>query len=357
MSHGFSLKPNARKLLYDACVVLCIGLYLLGFIQITRFAQHDLRGVSELIAWMRALSTCAFWMLTVVLSIGPLARLHRVFLPLLYNRRHLGVCTFVVALAHAAVAVYFYHASGTLNPILSIFASGGALPFQALGALALLILCAMAITSHDFWNARLGAPKWKTLHMLVYLAYALIVAHIALGALQQGGTGLLPWMALASVLWLGALHCLAALRPLLGAGDATRIHSAANMPGAQQWVAVARWRDIPDNRAVVASIGGGERIALFRYDRAKLAAVSNVCAHQGGPLGEGRVVDGLITCPWHGFQYRPEDGCSPPPFNERIQTYRLKIEADQVFVDPTPLPAGAPRPVAEIPAAEMRDDG
>ena len=29
-----------------------------------------------------------------------------------------------------------------------------------------------------------------------------------------------------------------------------------------------------------------------------------------GPLGEGKIVDGCITCPWHGFQYRPQDGCT-----------------------------------------------
>jgi nitrite reductase/ring-hydroxylating ferredoxin subunit len=29
---------------------------------------------------------------------------------------------------------------------------------------------------------------------------------------------------------------------------------------------------------------------------------------QNGPLGEGRIVDGCITCPWHGYQYRPDTG-------------------------------------------------
>ena len=44
-----------------------------------------------------AFGSCAFVMLTVILSIGPLARLDRRFLPLLYNRRHFGVLTFVIA--------------------------------------------------------------------------------------------------------------------------------------------------------------------------------------------------------------------------------------------------------------------
>jgi sulfoxide reductase heme-binding subunit YedZ len=43
----------------------------------------------------------------------------------------------------------------------------------------------MAATSHDFWLANLSAPVWKTLHMLVYLAYALLVLHVTFGALQS----------------------------------------------------------------------------------------------------------------------------------------------------------------------------
>ena len=42
----------------------------------------------------------------------------------------------------------------------------------------------MAATSHDFWLHNLTAPVWKTLHMGVYVAYALIVLHVIFGVLQ-----------------------------------------------------------------------------------------------------------------------------------------------------------------------------
>jgi len=86
-------------------------------------------------------------------------------------------------------------------------------------------------------------------------------------------------------------------------------------------------------------VENAERVAIFRYD-GKLSAVSNVCAHQNGPLGEGRVIDGCVTCPWHGFQYRPEDGCAPAPFTEKIATYRLALEGDTIMLDPRPLAPG-----------------
>src|SRR5260221_13528979 len=59
-----------------------------------------------------------------------------------------------------------------------------------------------------------------------------------------------------------------------------------------------------------------------------------------GPIGEGRIIDGCVTCPWHGYQYRLMDGCAPPPFTEKLVTYRVRIAHGVVEVDPRPLPPG-----------------
>ena len=59
-----------------------------------------------------------------------------------------------------------------------------------------------------------------------------------------------------------------------------------------------------------------------------------------GPLGEGRIIDGCVTCPWHGYQYRPEDGCSPPPFKEKVTTYRLKVVDGYIYINPEAHPPG-----------------
>jgi sulfoxide reductase heme-binding subunit YedZ len=49
-----------------------------------------------------------------------------------------------------------------------------------------------------------------------------------------------------------------------------------------------------------------------------------------------------VTCPWHGFQYRLEDGRAPAPFTEKLATYRVRLRAGAVEVDPRPLPPGTP---------------
>ena len=82
-----------------------------------------------------------------------------------------------------------------------------------------------------------------------------------------------------------------------------------------------------------------ERVAIFKYD-GKLSAITNACAHQNGPLGEGKVLWGCITCPWHGYQYNLTDGRAPAPFTEKISTYRLKLIGSTILLDPNALPPG-----------------
>ena len=198
----------------------------------------------------------------------------------------------------------------------------------------------MAATSHDFWNANLGPGVWKALHMGVYVVYGLIVAHIALGAIQFEKHPLYLTLLCAGSSTVIGLHLftgMASLRP-------------SNRTGIDGWLKVAAIEDMEDARAKIIRPKGGEAIAVFRQG-AEVSAVSNVCRHQGGPLGEGKIVDGCITCPWHGFQYRLEDGRSPEPFTEKIATYATKIIDGVVYVNPAPNPPGTPQAASHIGAS------
>ena len=345
MSHGYvPVQWNRNKLWYDAVLWLGIALFVGLFVGLGIALHPGPEALSPMILLIRAFATCAFVMLTFILCIGPLARLDRRFLPLLYNRRHFGVSMFLVALTHAILVLIWYHGFGPVNPLVSVLTSPGSyeslteLPFQRFGLAALVILLLLAGTSHDFWNTNLGAGVWKTLHMGVYLAYALVIVHVASGAMQEPATGFMEPLVYGSVTLVGGLHLLAAWTA----------SAAGQRLQAAEWVAVGSWQDIPDGAAITVEVSGAERVAIFRYEQRNLAAVSNVCKHQNGPLGEGRVIDGCITCPWHGFQYRPEDGCSPPPFTEKIATYELRLEGDRVLLNPEPLPEGTPRPITVI---------
>ena len=343
MSAGFqAVQWNTHKRFYDALVLVGILIYLTGFSLLGPHLLPSDHPVTPEIIRTRALGSCGLLMLTLILAIGPLARLDRRFLPLLYNRRHFGVLTCLVGLAHAWSAIGWYHGQGRLPPLVSLLFSNAnygsfpGFPFEVLGLAALVILIVMAVTSHDFWLAFLTPPVWKAIHMAVYAAFGLLVLHVALGVMQAERSPIVPILLGGAVLLLGALH-------IAAAGRERTVDDSAATADATGWLLVGTIEELraslPDGRARIVVPPAGERIAVFRNGQT-LSAIINVCAHQNGPLGEGRIIDGCVTCPWHGFQFRPEDGCAPAPFTDKIATYRLKCQAGAVLVDPQPLPPG-----------------
>jgi sulfoxide reductase heme-binding subunit YedZ len=296
---------------------------------------------------LRSTAVGAAALLQVILCIGPAARLDPRFLPFLYNRRHLGVTLFGLALVHAVLAVIQFHALGDENPLVSVFTAYrrdyvvirdgvveiSHLPFEPFGAVALVGLFLLAATSHDFWLRNLGPLLWKSLHLGVYAVYGLVLAHVAFGVLQSERSPLYPLVWALGLVVVAGLHVAAARRE-------SRTDQQPVQAVETGWEDVGSMAEPVEGRGRVVTVGG-QRLALFRRD-GRLFATSNVCRHQGGPLGEGRIVDGCITCPWHGWNYRPEDGVSPPPFQERVTTHEVRVVAGRVRVRVEALPLGTP---------------
>jgi len=342
-----SVQWNRQKKLYDAVLVGGVAAYLIVFSLLTKALFPR---VTDEIMLIRAFGSGAFLLLHIILCIGPLCRLNSRFLPLLYNRRHAGVTMFLLGLIHAALVVLTYHAGSDTNLILSIFVSSpltpsiAGVPFQPFGFFALLILFLMAATSHDFWLANLSAPVWKSLHMLVYVAYSLLVLHVVFGVMQgESSPVYVGAMALGLVTVLG-LHITAAKREVSADQNLNGGESAASKDGG--YINACAMADIPENRARIVCLSG-ERVAIFKYE-GKISAVSNVCQHQNGPLGEGKIIYGCITCPWHGYQYQPDTGASPPPFAEKVPTFNVRVRDGRVWIHPTPNPAGTRAEPAKI---------
>ena len=226
----------------------------------------------------------------------------------------------------ARFGIFQFHALGNVNPLVSLFTSNTnygslpAFPFQALGFFALIIFFLMAITSHDFWLHNLSPRVWKTLHMFVYLAYVLVVMHVMLGVIQYETNPVFVLIIFAGAAGLITLHLLAAFKE-------KSIDQRQFALQKQGFVMVCNVNEIADSRAKIFCMDK-ERIAVYRHEN-RLFAIHNVCKHQGGPLGEGKILDGCITCPWHGYQYLPHNGQSPPPFKEKVSTYDVKMEGTE----------------------------
>ncbi|MEO0363573.1 MAG: ferric reductase-like transmembrane domain-containing protein, partial [Pseudomonadota bacterium] len=137
---------NAFKYWYDLALILAVGVYLYVFVELAPDLLGFERSINAQVHNARAFGSCAFFMMTAILMIGPLARLDRRFLPLLYNRRHFGVITLFVALTHFFFIFNWYYAFTPSDQYEALLFSNTAydqalgFPFEALGLFALVCL-------------------------------------------------------------------------------------------------------------------------------------------------------------------------------------------------------------------------
>jgi nitrite reductase/ring-hydroxylating ferredoxin subunit len=97
-------------------------------------------------------------------------------------------------------------------------------------------------------------------------------------------------------------------------------------------VKVANLSDVPlgIGRQVSA---GGRAVALFNVNGA-IYAIDGTCTHRGGPLGEGQLQDGVVTCPWHGARFEASTGkVLGPPAPQGVAVYKVVVEEDAIKVE------------------------
>ena len=96
------------------------------------------------------------------------------------------------------------------------------------------------------------------------------------------------------------------------------------------FVTVARVEDVPSG-TVARVQAGEEEIALVNLDN-EFYATQGQCLHLQGPLGEGRVEEGYLVCPWHGWHYDVRTGLNDFDHAIRIKTYEVRVEDGEVQV-------------------------
>ncbi len=94
---------------------------------------------------------------------------------------------------------------------------------------------------------------------------------------------------------------------------------------------------------------GRTKIALS-YKDGEFAAVSGVCNHAGGPLGEGTLDGEYIVCPWHHWKFHRSTGQGEPGYEEdRVPRHALREEVGRLFVNLTPTSTRHKAPHARHP--------
>jgi nitrite reductase/ring-hydroxylating ferredoxin subunit len=86
------------------------------------------------------------------------------------------------------------------------------------------------------------------------------------------------------------------------------VDHTAFLAGPEDWTLVAEEARLQESEPLLVE-GAGVDIVLVR-ERGSVYALLERCAHQGGPLHEGRIEDGCVVCPWHSSRYRLIDGAA-----------------------------------------------
>ena len=85
---------------------------------------------------------------------------------------------------------------------------------------------------------------------------------------------------------------------------------------------------------VMTVVAGHKDLCLTHYD-GKISALDNKCPHQGGPLGEGSIENGLLRCPWHGWDYHPCTG-KAPGYDDGVEAFQVEEREDGIYVGMAP---------------------
>ena len=95
------------------------------------------------------------------------------------------------------------------------------------------------------------------------------------------------------------------------------------------WTKVLEPGDLPEGR--VKPVTCHHRTLCMTHNEGQYGALDNRCPHQGGPLGEGSIENGLLRCPWHGWDYDPITG-KAPGFDDGVETFEVETRDDGVYV-------------------------
>ncbi|MEN8798504.1 MAG: thiamine pyrophosphate-binding protein [Flavobacteriaceae bacterium] len=91
-----------------------------------------------------------------------------------------------------------------------------------------------------------------------------------------------------------------------------------------------RKEDLPEGRVKTVTVGH-KGICLTHFE-GTISALDNKCPHQGGPLGEGSIENGLLRCPWHGWDFDPVTGKPPGGYDDGVETFDVEVKDDGVYI-------------------------
>ena len=97
------------------------------------------------------------------------------------------------------------------------------------------------------------------------------------------------------------------------------------------WVEITALNQVPEWDVLKVKVEGISLI--FNRQGMNVTCYRNACTHLEYPIDMGKVSNGIITCPFHKYQYKLDTGKCLNALGDSLESYPVKIEGDRVFVD------------------------
>lgn len=121
----------------------------------------------------------------------------------------------------------------------------------------------------------------------------------------------------------------------------TMVNHAVWPTGSSGWRRAVESSDLEPGATRSVDIDGAG-VLLYRFnDGERISAIENACSHAGGPLSQGKVCDGVVSCPWHASEFRLRDGAvmrGPATFSQPV----LEVREVDTWIEVRRVPPSRP---------------
>jgi nitrite reductase (NADH) small subunit len=97
------------------------------------------------------------------------------------------------------------------------------------------------------------------------------------------------------------------------------------------WIAIGTIADIPPRGARCVK-NGETTIAIFRTADNRVFAIEDKCPHKNGPLSQGIVHDGCVTCPLHNWVISLETGKAQGADEGAVRTWPVRVDGERILI-------------------------
>ncbi|WP_419903992.1 nitrite reductase small subunit NirD [Kiloniella sp.] len=99
----------------------------------------------------------------------------------------------------------------------------------------------------------------------------------------------------------------------------------------ENWISIGSVNDIPP-RGSRCIKNGDMTIAIFRTADDKIFALEDKCPHKNGPLSQGIVHDGCVTCPLHNWVISLESGITQGADVGQTLAFPIKLIGEEILI-------------------------